>query len=153
MAKFEKGNKIGNRFSKTNQPKNAGRKPSLFRKLKKQVGIKVGHELSKEDYYDVIRFLIERTPNELDSLMKDIGGHANKNTPIWILNIISAINTDVRYGRTSTIDSLFDRLWGKANADISATITGSLTPDLSVLSTKDLLTYNNLLDKINGKIK
>lgn len=120
---FVKGNKIGNRFSSTNPPKNAGRKPSLFKKLKTQVGIKVDHELSKEDYYNVIRYLMERTPNELEALVKDSDGHANKNTPIWIINIISAINSDVRYGRTATLDGLFDRLFGKATQAIEADIT------------------------------
>lgn len=120
---FTKGNKIGNRFDSSNQPKNAGRKPSLYKKLKAVTGIKVDHELSKEDYYNVIKFLMERTPNELDSLIKGADGHANKDTPIWILNIINAINTDVRYGRTTTIDSLFDRLFGKATQAIEADIS------------------------------
>ena len=120
---FTKGNKIGNRFDSSNQPKNAGRKPSLYKKLKAVTGIKVDHELSKEDYHNVIKFLMERTPNELEALTKDVDGHANKDTPIWILNIISAINMDVRYGRTTTIDSLFDRLFGKAVQSIEADIS------------------------------
>ncbi len=120
---FTKGNKIGNRFDSNNQPKNAGRKPSLYKKLKVVTGIKVDHELSKEDYYNVIKYLMERSPNELDALAKDSEGHANKDTPIWILNIISAINMDVRYGRTTTIDSLFDRLFGKAIQSIEADIS------------------------------
>lgn len=120
---FTKGNKIGNRFDSSNQPKNAGRKPSLYKKLKAVTGIKVDHELSKEDYHNVIKYLMERTPNELEALTKDADGHANKDTPIWILNIISAINMDVRYGRTTTIDSLFDRLFGKAVQSIEADIS------------------------------
>ncbi len=120
---FTKGNKIGNRFDSSNQPKNAGRKPSLYKKLKAVTGIKVDHELSKEDYYNVIKYLMERSPNELESLAKDKDGYANKDTPIWILNIISAINMDVRYGRTTTIDSLFDRLFGKAVQSIEADIS------------------------------
>lgn len=123
---FTKGNKIGNRFDSSNQPKNAGRKPSLYKKLKAVTGIKVDHELSKEDYYNVIKYLMERSPNELESLAKDKDGHANKDTPIWILNIISAINTDVRYGRTATIDGLFDRLFGKAIQSIEADISTPL---------------------------
>lgn len=119
---FTKSNKIGNRFDSNNQPQHAGRKPSLYKKLKISTGIKVEHELSKEDYYNVIRYLMERTPNELEVLTKGSDGHANKETPIWILNIISAINSDVRYGRTSTLDGLFDRLFGKATQAIEAEI-------------------------------
>jgi hypothetical protein len=81
----------------------------------------------------------------------------NANTPMWVLNVIAAINTDMRYGRTSTIEMLFDRVFGKATqpieADVNAQVTN--TVDLSVLTTEELLQYNALLEKItagkNGK--
>ena len=123
MVKFQKGNSIGHRFTADDQPKNAGRKPALYKKLKVLTGKKVDHELSKEDYYNIIKYLIERSPNEMDALSRNKDGHANKDTPIWILNIISAINTDVRYGRTTTIDSLFDMFFGKATQAIEASIS------------------------------
>ena len=62
MALFEKGNKIGNRFSSDNQPQNSGRKPSVYKYIKDITGKKVAPEMSKEDYYKVIRFLMESTP-------------------------------------------------------------------------------------------
>ena len=148
MAQFEKGNKIGNRFSSDNQPKKNGRKPSLYKKLKKQTGIRVDHELSKEDYYNVIRFLMERTPNELNSLLKDTDGHANKNTPIWILNIVSAINSDIRYGRTTTIDGIFDRLFGKATQAIEADIS---TPQKTDEMTDEQIRAE--IDRIDNELK
>ena len=80
------------RFTKDNQPPNRGRKPKLYKQLKKLIGQSVGHELEKEDYFNVIRFLIERSPNELERLIKDENGQPNKDTPIWVLNIVSAIN-------------------------------------------------------------
>lgn len=155
MALFEKGNKVGNRFTSENQPKNSGRKPALYKKLKELTGKKVDYELSKEDYYKVIRYLMERTPGELKKILEDAKDDANGNTPVWVINIISAINSDIRYGRTTTIDSIFDRLFGKASqpieGDINANVSGSLSPDLSALSTDDLLKYNELLEKIYGK--
>ena len=39
MARFEKGNSKGNRFTKDNQPENPGRKPKIFSILKKKYGI------------------------------------------------------------------------------------------------------------------
>ena len=51
MALFEKGNKIGNRFSSDNQPQNSGRKPSVYKYIKDITGKKVAPEMSKEDYY------------------------------------------------------------------------------------------------------
>lgn len=155
MALFEKGNKQGNRFSSDNQPKNAGRKPSLYKKLKELTGKKVDYEMSKEDYFKVIRYLMERTPGELKKIIENAKDEVNGSTPVWVLSVISAINTDIRYGRTSTIDSLFDRLFGRSTqpieGDINANVSGSITPDLSALSTDELLKYNELLDKINGK--
>lgn len=155
MALFEKGNKVGNRFTSENQPKNSGRKPALYKKLKELTGKKVDYELSKEDYYKVIRYLMERTPGELKKILENAKDDTNGSTPVWVLNVISAINSDIRYGRTTTIDSIFDRLFGKASqpieGDINASVSGSLSPDLSALSTDDLLKYNELLEKIYGK--
>ena len=36
---------------------------------------------------------------ELKRLVKDESGHPNEETPIWMINIIAVINSDVRYGR------------------------------------------------------
>ncbi|MDH6398414.1 hypothetical protein [Dysgonomonas sp. PF1-23] len=150
MALFEKGNTVGNRFTSENQPKKNGRKPSLYKQLKSITGKKVDYELSKEDYFKTIRFLMERTKDELNSIMKD------EQTPIWVCNIISAIFSDIRYGRTSTVEMIFDRLFGKSTqpieGDVNANVSGSVgMVDLSKLTTEELVQYNQLLDKINGK--
>jgi len=50
---------------------------------------------------------------------------------------------------------IFDRIFGKAaqpiEGDINANVSGGLDPDLSKLSTEDLLVYHGLLEKMNGK--
>ena len=154
MAYFEKGNTQGNRFSSDNQPKKNGRKPSLYKQLKELTGKKVDYELSKEDYFKTIRFLMERSKGELNKIMAD----ANKEdsiTPIWVCNIFSAIFSDIRFGRTSTVEMIFDRIFGRSTqpieGDINANVSGSFSPDLSALTTEELLEYNKLLEKINGK--
>lgn len=144
---FEPGNKYGVKFSADRQPKNNGRKPSLYKRLKAANGLKVDHELSKDDYYNVIRYLMERTPNELESIIKDKDGHANKDTPIWILNIIQAINMDIRYGRTTTIDNIFDRLFGKATQAIEAEIS---TPQKVKDMTEDEI--QDEIDRIDNEL-
>lgn len=162
-TKFQNGNKIGNRFSSTNQPAKRGRKPSLYKKIKDITGKTVKYELSKEDYYELIKYLMEQTPEQL-KVMSGIGGKddsGNKKTmydaeiPIWMMNIITAILSDVRYGRTSTIDSLFDRIFGKATQPVEGDLNSNITTsaiDLSALDTDELLHYNQLLEKIrNGK--
>ena len=114
---------------------------------------------SKEEILKVIQHIYESSPAELEPLMKDPNDphKSNPNTPMWVLNVIAAINTDMRYGRTSTIEMLFDRVFGKATqpieADVNAQVSNTL--DLSVLSDDELIQYNALLEKIkvgnNGK--
>ena len=160
MARFEKGNKQGNRFTSENQPKRKGRgKFSVLSYIRQTTGKKVDPQSSKEEILKVIQHIYESSPAELEPLMKDPNDPTkpNANTPMWVLNVIAAINTDMRYGRTSTIEMLFDRVFGKATqpieADVNAQVTN--TVDLSVLTTEELLQYNALLEKItagkNGK--
>ncbi|MBQ7774514.1 MAG: hypothetical protein IJ379_01205 [Lachnospiraceae bacterium] len=153
MALFEKGNKVGNRFTSENQPQNRGRKPSLYKKLKALTGKKVGYELEKEDYFNVIRWIMEQNTSTLEVLIKGADGKPNKDTPLWLINIISAINTDIRYGRTSTVEMIFDRVFGKATQPIEGDINAQVTNNsvnLSALTTEELLQYNALLEKIKG---
>lgn len=160
MALFEKGNKMGHRFSSENQPKRKGRgKFSVLNYIRQTTGKKVDPQSSKEEILKVIQHIYESSPAELELLMKDPTDptRPNANTPMWVLNVIAAINTDMRFGRTSTIEMLFDRVFGKATqpieADVNAQVTN--TVDLSVLTTEELLQYNALLEKItagkNGK--
>lgn len=160
MALFEKGNKMGHRFTSDNQPKRKGRgKFSVLSYICQTTGKKVDPQSSKEEILKVIQHIYESSPAELEPLMKDPNDPTkpNANTPMWVLNVIAAINTDMRYGRTSTIEMLFDRVFGKATqpieADVNAQVTN--TVDLSVLTTEELLQYNALLEKItagkNGK--
>lgn len=123
---FEKGNKIGKQFSSENQPKKNGRKPSLYKKLKDLDGKKVDFELSKEDYYNIIRYLMERTPGELKRIVENARDDINGTIPVWVINIISAIQFDIRYGRMNTIDSIFDRIFGKAIQPVDAEITSNV---------------------------
>lgn len=99
----------GNRFSSTNQPKRNGRKPSLYNLIKNTIKVNnVEAELSKEDYFKLVAFLIERPLKEL----KEIA--SNDETPIWVVNVIRAIISDANSGQMRTLDSLFDRMFGKA---------------------------------------
>ena len=110
--------------------------------------------MEKEDYYAVIRWVMERTPKQLKELLeKEPDGKTYKNDiPLWLINIISALNADARYGKTATVEMIFDRIFGKATQTVESEVNAQITNtniDLSSLSTEELLTYNQLLDKIN----
>ena len=120
----------------------------MYKYIKDITGKKVAPEMSKEDYYKVIRFLMESTPETLEGLVKNKAG-----TPVWVLNVVSAINADIRYGRTYTVDSLFDRVFGKPTQQIESEVNAQVTNnsmDLSALTTDELLQYNSLLEKIKA---
>lgn len=156
---FEKGNTYGHRFTSDNQPtkKNSGRKPSLYKQLKKLTGKSVGYELEKEDYYNIIRFLMEQDSDTLEKLVVVTDPATGKKmmnpkTPIWVVSVCSAINADAKYGRTTTVEMVFDRVFGKAVQPVTGDIrnelgTGGL--DLSKLTTDELLQYNALLEKMS----
>jgi hypothetical protein len=145
---FENGNKIGNRFNSDNQPKKNGRKPSLYKQLKELTGKKVDFELSKEDYFKTIRFLMEQSKPTLEAILRDTKENPDTKTPIWVCNIITAILTDTKYGRTITVDNMFDRLFGRATQQIEAEITDSIV--------KNILTEEQIkaeLEKIDNALK
>lgn len=148
---FQHGNAVGVRFSATRQPKKTGRKPTLYKQLFKTTLKRVEVELSKEDYYNVISYLMERTPGELKRIAKD------ENIPVWVSNIISAIFMDVKSGRINTLNTVFDRLFGKPTqifeGEIESTVNHNVEVDLSILTTEELLQYNEILEKIRLKNK
>lgn len=153
---FQYGNKIGenSRFSGTRQPQMRGRKPSLFKKIKALTKKSIDVELSKEDFFRVIRWVIEQNDETLKPLIVGSDGKPNKETPIWLLNIISAIRNDIRYGKTTTIEMIFDRMFGKATqpieSDVQLTNNGV---DLSVLTAEELLQLNALYEKAKANNK
>lgn len=110
----------GNRFSSTNQPANRGRKPSLYNHIKKLLGTEAKAELSKEDYFKLIQFLLEQPLDNIKKLAD------SKNTPIWIVGVVRAVVKDANIGRTNTLDSLFDRLFGKASQPLTGKNEGPI---------------------------
>jgi len=126
MSKFEKGNKKGNRFSKTNKPKHPGRKPTRMNEFIKAFEMDdESRAISKEDAYRLMTHLLSCSKSQLEAMAR------NPDLPIAILTQIKAIITDLADGNTSTVDRLFDRLYGKSMQPME--ITGAkgipLIPD------------------------
>ena len=121
---FENSNSIGNRFTSNNQPSRNGRKPTLYKHLKELTGIKVEYELSKEDYFKMIRFLMEQSKTTLETILKDAINNPESNIHIWICNIIRAIIEDTKEGNTKTVEMLFDRMFGKSMQPYDHTTNG-----------------------------
>ena len=105
--------KYGNKFTSDNQPPNRGRKPRLYTQAKK------GYNIGKEEFYDVLMYLMQLTKPEL----KDIA--ESEKQPVWVVNIARAIFKDTGRGVISTIRELMDRLYGKVASSIDLTSGGS----------------------------
>lgn len=115
---FEKGNKFGNRFSSTYQPKKNGRKPRLYTIARKSYGIDVA------EFRDVVLYLMQCTKKELETVMND------EKTPIWVVNIARAISKDAGFGRLSVLPELLDRVFGKPSQAVDVTSNGdSIMPE------------------------
>jgi len=140
--KFKTGNKFGRKFSPTWQPRNNGRKKSLYKNLAKQT------ELSREDFISVVRYIMERTPDELDKLIKDSTGKPNKETPVWIINLISAIYADIKKGQLKTLSKLFDRLFGKPTIAVEAGVHRSDNVSISSITDEELKNEINQIDQL-----
>lgn len=109
---FEKGNKYGNRFTSTYQPKKNGRKPRLYTIAKKSYGIDVA------EFRDVVLYLMQCTQKELESVMND------EKTPVWVINVARAILKDTGVGRLSVLPELLDRVFGKPSQAVDVTSNG-----------------------------
>ena len=155
-TRFQKGNKKGNRFTSENQPQNRGRKPKVYKYLKKVVGESVGHELEEQDFKNIMQALIELPPSKLQALVRSTEidpktgkPKPNPDTPAWIQMLVSNINACMKYGKLDALEYVLDRSFGAPTQKIEGDMT--TTPkaqDLSMLSTDELLQYNALLEKI-----
>lgn len=139
------GNTHGLRFSATNQPHTkGGRKPSRISALIKAFDMDdESRNISKEDAYRLMTHLLSCSKTQLEAMAR------NPDLPIAILTQIKAIITDLTHGSTSTIDRLFDRLYGRSMQpmEISGTKGIPLIPD-KPMSRK---AYEKLLLKLQGE--
>lgn len=116
----------GVRFSSTNQPKKNGRKPSLFKQMKELALLGSGVELSREDFSKITALLLTKSASELKAMQEA------EDTPIWVVNIARAIIKDSNAGRIVTLDSLLDRLFGRATQPTQQTIDVELKGSIPI---------------------
>ena len=127
----------GNRFSKDNQPENAGRKKNRFKQIQNDF------ELSIDDMRQVIKDLLSMSPEEIKAL-KD-----NKEEPAYRLVIASAIFNCIKTGNWTQVNYMFDRLFGRATEKHELTgKDGSNLPPTIII--QDASTTDN---KSTSKIK
>lgn len=149
MAKFEKGNKIGNRFTSSNQPKKRGRKPSVYKQVAAILGEKFKIELSKEDFFKIQQWLLEMPMMKLKDIIKD------PETPSFIAVHIAAIMSDAKNGKTDSVERIYDRLFGRASQpiDLEGDINVKKDYDLTAYTDDEIEMMAQMIEKAKVKIK
>lgn len=168
---FEKGNKLGRKFTKENQPESPGRKPKIFSTLKKKYGIDLAAygAFTQGQIQDLLQSLLcvdVRQTTALNlSINNDIrkiaeqlknGGQPeslNKNEVIAqvFVALSQAINRETAKGESHTIRWIIEYLFGKATQPIEGDMqVTNNSVDLSALSDEELLQYHTLLEKIRN---
>ena len=135
-GRFVKGTRANKTsFSKTNPPKNPGRKPSRFKQLIADLE-GVGETMSLEDFRKISLFLLTMNKTELIELAK------NNQAPMAVVAVASAIVGDIEEKNLRNVESLLDRLFGKA-----------MQPVETVVGTIDSKTSHLTYDEIEAEIK
>jgi len=169
MARFEKGNNKGHKFSSDYQPGKAGRKPKIFSVLKKKYGIDLASNgaFTNGQIIDLLQSLlcvdIRQTTALNASVSADMKRIAEKIkngslpdkldkseiiSQVFIV-LSQAINREAAKGESYTIRWIIEYLFGKATQPIESEVElTNNSMDLSALTTEELMQYNALLDKI-----
>lgn len=102
------------RFSKDNQPKNAGRKPRLYTILKKDEPA-----LTRSEYNRNCIAMLMADMEEFKAIAQD------ENAPMYIKIIANAIKEDLMTGQSKTLQQIIEANFGKAEQKISTEVSFS----------------------------
>lgn len=109
------------RFSATNRPKNPGRKPSKLKKFIKQ------NNVSQSDVNAIFQHLIFGSSVEE---LKDLVSPSKKDSqPVIVVLLVSAFLEDIKNGTLHEVNSVLDRLYGKATQQVEIGETHSEIPE------------------------
>lgn len=148
---FQPGNRYGNLFSASRQPKRNGRKPSLYKRINLP-----GEELSKEDFAHIMLSLLECSVEQLDKIRKECKQPGSK-IPVWVANLIAAIFSDIRKGRIDSFRWVMDRSFGKpdriqaGSTQINMIQNNVQIFNFSALSDTELVLFHSLCSKWREK--
>lgn len=95
-------------FSAVNQPEGRGRKKSILGVLSELTGNNFKRELSREQKMAIIEVMTEKSQEELAEI------YNNKLNPIFIRMIANAIKTSMEAGDIKILETIWDRVYGKA---------------------------------------
>lgn len=148
---FQPGNRYGNLFSASRQPKRNGRKPSIYKRINLP-----GEELSKEDFTHLMLSLLECPIGQLEKIRKECKKPDSK-IPVCVANMIAVIFSDIRRGRIDSLRWVLDRSFGKPSQILAESKQINFVQNnvqifnFSALSDTELMLFHSLLLKMEGK--
>lgn len=115
MARFEKGNKIGKKFSKDYQPRDNGRKLSLYKIAEES------YDVSKSEWFRTKMYLCQCTKERLMEILED------PETPMWVIVQIRGLMKGAANGDTRVLEDIENRLFGKATQPVESDVNVKAT--------------------------
>lgn len=109
------------RFSATRRPKNPGRKPSVLKNF-----IKINN-VSKTDVDLIFKNVI--FGSSLEELQEMVKPGNKEKLPVIVALLISAFITDMKKGTLCEVNTVLDRLYGKASQPVDISEQKSEIPD------------------------
>ncbi len=141
---LQKGHKIGNRFSRENQPRNPGRKLSRLNEFSNAFNlIDEDRKISKEDTFKLLEYLLSCSKTDIEIIVRD------PDLPISMICLIKAIVDDLSRGKCETVFKLYDRLYGKTIQAVELP-TSQGVPNIPK-GPMGRMDYVRLLDELQGR--
>lgn len=100
----------------------------------------VTRDISKEDTVRLLRHILNCSKAELELIAR------NHDLPILILSQIQAIVSEIKNGKTDTVDKLFDRIYGKTPTTME--VTGAQGSPLIPETPMSRQEYQDMLTKL-----
>ena len=89
-----------------------GRPKSIMKQVEQAVGLQFGLDLTKDDKYRLIEWALERNKEELGNIIAD------DKSPVFLVTIGTAILHDIIQKRITTVEAIFDRVFGKPSQSV-----------------------------------
>lgn len=115
------------------RPENAGRKPSLFKRVLKEMKEKYGEAISPEEFNRGVRFILSMDRKQIRAIGQE------ENMPVSFLVIANGIIGDLENKQVGNLTRMADRAFGMPTQTTDITTGGQpIRSRLETLSDKEL---------------
>lgn len=109
------GKKFGDGQDASKAGKKGGKAKNLVNYLKQELDVELGHSFTSDSIYESIELLIMTPTSKIKELRN------NDALPISLSVYANALLQDREKGRTSTVEDLLNRVYGKAKENVNVT--------------------------------